>query len=206
LEEDAMTTQVPDPLVVRPTCDPAGTLTLHLDSERGSLVVDDGGERTRFSLLEGGDEVGWYRRGKPVELREVIAHCLRDWTAEQAVLAMSQAAVERAGSDRGCRLGEQLRLAPKARAISVLPFQRWFVYLTTRRGPERLSPADAAARAGYIDRRRGRADTTRLYRRLGLSTQHKGGRGAAAPSQFVSEKTALALCRALDRDPAELGI
>lgn len=200
-----MTTQVKDPLVVRPTCDPAGTLTLRLDSGRGRLVVDDGGERTRFSLCEGGEEVGWVRDGHPVELREVLAHCLRDWSAEQAVLAMSKAAVARAGWDRGCRLGEQVRVAPNARGVSVLPFQRWFVYLTSRSGSERLCPAEAAARAGYIDRRRGRADTTRLYRRLGLATQHKGGRGPAEPSQFVSERTALALCRALDRDPAELG-
>ncbi len=199
-----MNTQVAEPLVVRPTCDPAGTLTLHLDSERGALVVDDDGERTRFSLCEGGEEVGWVSDGHPVELREVIAHCLRDWSAEQAVLAMSKAAVARAGWDRGCRLREQVRVAPMAR-ISVLPFQRWFVYLTSRPGPERLCPAEAAARAGYIDRRRGRADTTRLYRRLGLATQHKGGLGATA-SQSVSEQTALALCRALDRDPAELGI
>jgi len=201
-----MTTHVAEPLVVRPACDPGGALTLHLDAERGRLVVDDDGKRTRFSLCEGGEEIGWVRRGRPVELREVLAHCLRDWSAEQAVLCMSKAAADRAGSDRGCRLAEQVRAAPRARALSVLPFQRWFLYLSSRPGPERLCPAEAAARAGYIDRRRGVADTARLLRRLGLQTQHTGGRGAAPPSQFVSERTALALCRALDRDPAELGV
>lgn len=203
-----MTIQTAEPLVVRPACDPAGTLTLHLCAERGELVVDDDGKRTRFSLGEGGEEVGWFRDGKPVELREVVAHCLRDWSAEQAVLAMSKAAVAQAGWDRGARLGEQVRVLPKCRKLSVLPFQRWFVYLSApeRPKPERLCATHAAERAGYIDPRHGRGDTTRLLRRLGLAVQHKAGRGAAAPSQYVSEETALTLCRALDRDPAELGI
>ncbi len=200
-----MTIQTAEPLVVRPACDPAGTLTLQLCAERGELVVDDDGKRTRFSLCEGGDEVGWVRDGRPVELREVIDHCLRDWSAEQAVLAMSKAAAERAGADRGGCLGEQVRSVPSSRLLSVLPFQRWFVYLSApeRPEPERLCPADAAERAGYVSR--GRGDTSRLLRRLGLAVQQKGGQAAAA-SQYVSEETALALCRALDRDPAELGI
>jgi hypothetical protein len=195
-------------LEVRPACDPTGALRLRIDRERGELVVDDDARLTRFSLSQQGHEVGWYREGSPVELRVVLAQCLRDFDAEQAVLELSERAARRAGWDRGCRLGEAVRDARQAKRLPVLPFQRWFAYLTAPERPEgeRLCPVEAALRAGYVDARKGHGDTSRLLRRLGLAVHHDGRRGAAPPSQFVSAQTALALCRALDRDPTELGI
>jgi hypothetical protein len=52
----------------------------------------------------------------------------------------------------------------------------------------------------------GRADTVRLLRRLGLAEGSDGRTGARGRSRFVNYQTGLALCRALDRDPVELGL
>ena len=67
-----------------------------------------------------------------------------------------------------------------------------------------LTSSLAAERVGY--RAGGRPDTSRLERRLGLRGQRDGRTGKAARQRWVGYRTGVALCRAIDVDPVELGL
>jgi hypothetical protein len=144
------------------------------------------------------------RRRVPVG--EVVAHCLREWDAEQEVLAITARAVReaarrgRAWRPAAKRLRAQADSARRSRRLAVLPFQLLWRELT----PGEVSASTAARRAGFrmAD---GRADMARLERRLGLKPcRHGDGRGSR--NSRVNYDTGVALCRALGRDPAELGL
>jgi hypothetical protein len=203
-------------LAITPSWDPSGTVGLRIDQARGMLVVRDDGEETRLRLRRDRPErLGWWRReGRgawvPASVAEAVCHCLREWEAEQAVLGMSRHAAERAIARGGAWRGVGLRLrrqcgdARRGSRLLALPFQKLWRHLTEE-APEaaRLSKTVAAERAGY-GMSDGRLDTVRLERRLGLAAQMKDG--TRKRNRFVNYETGLALCRALDRDPVELGL
>lgn len=196
----------------RPTWDPTGTLRVSVDPQRRALVVSAAGERIEFVLRAGRpDRLGWVRRTPPrrrVPVGEVVAHCLREWDAEQEVLAITALAVREAASHGRAwrpaakRLRAQADSARRSRRLAVLPFQLLWRELGQAGG--RLSASTAAQRAGFrmAD---GRADTARLERRLGLKPCRAGDAHASRNSR-VNYDTGVALCRALGRDPAELGL
>jgi hypothetical protein len=205
-------------LAITPSWDPTGTVSLRIDRARGTLVVRDDGKEIRFRLRRDRPEwLGWWRREGRSWVRasvgEVVCHCLREWEAEQEVLAMSQAAVSAAREAGGewRRAAEALRsqcaAARHGGRVSVLPFQKLWRHLAGEHRPpgERLSESIAAERAGFrmAD---GRVDTERLMRRLGLSARLDGHSGRRISNRFVNYETGLVLCRALDRDPVELGL
>lgn len=200
---------------ITPSWDPTGTVSLRMDPARGELaVLDDGQETTRFRLRrDRPGRLGWWRReaGRAwmrASVCEVVCHCLREWEAEEEVLAMTRAAVSAAHAAGGdwraaaAWLRKQCSAARRGRRLSTLPFQKWWCHLA---GEERLSVALAAERAGYR-MPDGRADTVRLMRRLGLAEVLDGPSGERVRNRFVNYETGLALCRALDRDPVELGL
>jgi hypothetical protein len=198
---------------VRPNWDPTGTLRVSADRGRRELVVSVDGERIEFALRAGRpDRLGWVRRTPPrrrVPVGEVVAHCLREWDVEQEVLAINEQAVREAARRGGSwwqaarRLHEQARSARRSQRLAVLPFQLLWRELARRSG-DPLTASTAARRAGFrmAD---GRGDTSRLERRLGLRAVG-GGKGRAGRNSCVNYQTGLALCRALGRDPVELGL
>jgi hypothetical protein len=206
-------------LAITPSWDPTGTVSLRIDPHRAELTVVDVGEATIYRLRRDRPErLGWWRvEGGRARVRatvgEVICHCLREWEAEQEVLAMSRAAVAaaRAAGGEWCKAAEALRTqcaaARRGGRVSVLPFQKLWRHLAgEQRAPEeRLSESIAAERAGFwmAD---GRVDTERLMRRLGPSARLDGHSGRRIRNRFVNYETGLVLCRALDRDPVELGL
>jgi hypothetical protein len=205
-------------LAITPSWDPTGTVSLRVDRARGTLVVRDDGEETRFRLRRDRPErLGWWRReGRSLvraSVAEVVCHCLREWEAEQEVLAMSRAAVSaaREGGAEWRRAAEALRsqcaAGRRSGRVSVLPFQKLWRHLAGEHRPagERLAESIAAERAGFrmAD---SRADTERLMRRLGLTARLDGHSGRRIRNRFVNYETGLVLCRALDRDPVELGL
>ena len=205
---------------ITPSWDPTGTVSLRIDPARGELTLfDDGEEATSFRLQRDRPErLGWWRReGVRARVRatvgEVVCHCLREWEAEQEVLAMTRAAissVQAGGGDwreAAARLRSQCSEARRGRRLSTLPFQKLWSHLAGEDRPAeaRLSVTLAAERAGYR-MPDGRADTVRLLRRLGLAELLDGPRGVRVRNRFVNYETGLALCRALDRDPVELGL
>ena len=203
-------------LSVRPLWDPTGTVSVEVDDERGRVVVTARDERLTFVLRESRPErLGWLERRvqdgrvrrRRVSVGEVACHCLREWEAEQRVLALSRQAAARAlarggrWTDPGRRLADQVRAARRRRRVSTLPFR---VLLEHRSGGG-LTAAVAADRAGYrlAD---GRSDTQRLLRRCGLA-RHRDGRNGRSPKQrTVRYQTGVALCRAVAVDPGELGL
>jgi hypothetical protein len=205
---------------ITPSWDPTGTVSLRIDQRRGELtVLDEGKEAMGFRLRRDRPErLGWWRlEGGRARVRatvgEVLCHCLREWEVEQEVLAMTRAAVSAAqaeGEDwreAARRLRSQCSEARRGRRLSTLPFQKLWSHLAGQHRPAevRLSVALAAERAGYR-MPDGRADTVRLMRRLGLSEVIDGPRGERVRNRFVNYETGLVLCRALDRDPVELGL
>lgn len=204
-------------LEISPNWDPNGTLSVRVDRERGELCVhDDDEEVMRFALCERrAERLGWYRRApgraRRVAVAEVLAHCLRAWDAEQEVLHITRAAADRAARRGGAwqqparRLRAQAASARRAQRVATLPFRRWWQHASDQRrlGERALSLSQVALRAGYVSAD-GRADVTRLQRRLGLAAHRSAGRPAI--NAFVTHDTALTLCRALERDPVELGL
>jgi hypothetical protein len=194
----------------RPTWDPTGTLRVSVDSELRELVVSVDGERIEFALrTERPERLGWVRRTPPrrrVAVGEVVAHCLRDWYAEQEVLAITEQAAREAARRGGSwwraagRLRDQNQAARRSQRLAVLPFQLLWRELAQRKG-ESLTASTAARRAGFLSG--GRGDTSRFERRLGLRPT---GGGSANRNTTVNYETGLTLCRALDRDPVELGL
>jgi hypothetical protein len=207
------------PVVIAPQWDPSGSVGLRVDASRGELVVSGGGQVTELVLRrERPERLGWSERQRNpggrvrhrrVSVGEALCHCLREWEAEQEVLRISREAAERAIArgggwrEAGLALRDQCAEAGRGSRVSVLPFQVLCRQLTEAAPePARLSKGELALRAGYVAR--GIGDVVRLERRLGLREQSKGA--VRARSRFVNYETGLALCRALDRDPVELGL
>jgi hypothetical protein len=208
-------------LQIRPLWDPTGTVSVEVRDDRGELIVAADGEELRFTLREDRPErLGWVerrvrdgrvRRRRRVAVGEVVCHCLREWDAEQQVLALSERAaaraLERGGrwAAAGRRLADQARAARTRKRVSTLPFQVLFAHRSGGVGAEALTAAVAAERIGYrmAD---GHSDTQRLLRRFGLSC-HRDGRGGRSQFQrSVRYETGVALCRAVAVDPVELGL
>jgi hypothetical protein len=207
-------------LRIRPLWDPTGTVSLEVDEERRELVVRTGYELLRFVLSEERpDRLGWVECGtapgtgrrRRVAVGEVVCHCLGEWEAEQRVLELSRRAAGRAlrrggrWAAAGRRLADQTRAAPRRRRVSTLPFQVLFGHRAspTREAP--LSAALAAERVGYRTAE-GRSDTQRLRRRAGIARSRDGRSGQARWQRFVNYETGVALCRAVEVDPVELGL
>ena len=206
-------------LVIAPRFDPTGTVRVEIDADRREVVVIDDGEVFRYVLVESEPEcLGWAldhcgRPVMPATVGEVVNRCLRDWDAEQAVAELTLAAAARAeqrGEDwpeAATRLRRQVHAARRLRRLPARIFQKWWIYLADERRPEgcRLNEHVAAVRAGYLTAA-GDPDTARLFRRLGIADNAVSRCGARSRSSHVNYETALALCRALDRDPVDLGL
>lgn len=200
-------------VAVRPSWDPTGTLRVSVDRERRELVVSVEGERIEFTLrTERPDQLGWVRRTPPrgrVPVGEVVAHCLREWDAEQEVLGVTEQTVREARAhgpawlSAAKRLQDQVRSARHRRRMAVLPFQLLWRELAEAHGGPGLSVSTAALRAGFRNPD-GSADTSRLERRLGLRP-YASRWGRETRNHSVNSETRPALCRALGLDPAEVG-
>ena len=200
-------------LEIRPTWDPTGTLRVCVDRDRRELVLSVDRQRIEFILQsEQPDHLGWLRWTppcRPVSVGEVVAHCLREWDAEQAVLELTEQAVRDAARSGGAwwraatRLREQARSARNSQRLAVLPFQLLWRDLAGRESGH-LTVSTAALRAGFRTPD-GRADTSRFERRLGLRPTGNGSDGATRNTS-VNYETGVTLCRALGRDPVELGL
>jgi hypothetical protein len=92
-------------LEIRPAWDRSGKVRLRLCEERRELVVTADGEITRYRLWEDApDRLGWVERRleqglvrrRRVAVGDVACACLREWDAEQRVIALSLAAAARA--------------------------------------------------------------------------------------------------------------
>ena len=205
---------------VRPLWDPTGTVSVEVDKERRELVVTAGGELLKFVLREDRPErLGWVEhrredgrmRRRGVAVGDVVCHCLREWEAEEQVLELSRRAARRALASGGRwsaparRLAAQASAARRCRRVSTLPFKVLFEHRSDAARGAPLSASLAAERIGYrmAD---GRSDTERLRRRLGLA-RHRDGHGGRSPLQrSVGYETGVALCRAVEVDPVELGL
>lgn len=207
-------------LRIRPLWDPTGSVSVEFDEGRRELMVSTGCELLRFVLSEERpDRLGWVECGtakgtvrrRRVAVGEVVCHCLGEWDAEQRVLELSRRAAGRAlrrggrWAAAGRRLADQTRAAPRRRRVSTLPFQVLFGHRAspTREAP--LSAALAAERVGYRTAE-GRSDTQRLRRRAGIARSRDGRSGRARWQRFVNYETGVALCRAVEVDPVELGL
>lgn len=84
--------------------------------------------------------------------------------------------------------------------VSNAPFRERFIFL---RDAGEITSGDVARELGWTlpPKKRGRLDTTRVRRVLGLTMTSDG-----APQRTVSVKTATALAAALGMDPVEVGI
>lgn len=205
---------------IRPLWDPTGTVSVEVDQERGELVVRAGAERIEFALAEERPQrLGWVERrsddgrvrSRRVSAGEVVCHCLREWDAEQQVLELSRRAARRAlkrggpWAGPGRRLGDQATAARRGRRVSTLPFQVLFAERSNRANSAQLTASLAARRMGY-QAAGGRCDTQRLLRRLGLACHRDGRGGEGRRQRSVRYETGVALCRAIEVDPVELGL
>jgi hypothetical protein len=126
------------------------------------------------------------------------------------VLELSLAAAARAQRrggrwrEAGARLADQARSAARRGRVSTLPFRVLFRHLSDSRRERPLSASLAAERIGF--EARGRPDTSRLKRRFGLADQRDGTAGETRSQRSVGYRTGVALCRAIDVDPVELGL
>ena len=203
---------------IRPTWDPSGTVSVRVSAERRELVLCAEGELRHFRLVEErAERLGWVERDledgrvRPprVSVGEVMCACLREWEAEQAVGEVTQEAVARAKRRGGCwraageRLECQLRGARRAARVSAVPFRVLFRHRSHPRQRRAMSVSEAAERVGYVTAE-GKPDTQRLRRRLGLA--HNSDAQGPRFQRAVGYRTGLALCRAIDVDPVELGL
>lgn len=206
-------------LVIAPRFDPTGTVRVEIDADRREVVVTDEGEVYRYVLDEHEPQrLGWALQGdRPptaqATVGDVVSRCLRDWDVEQIVAQITLAAAVRAEQREGdwavaaARLRRQVQAARRLRRVPARLFQKWWVYLADERRPDdcRLSEHVAALRAGYV-RANGDPDTARLLRRLGIADNAVNRCGVRSRSSQVNYETALTLCRALGRDPVDLGL
>lgn len=200
---------------ITPRSDPTGERTLWVSEQRGEVVVEDGGERWRYVVRSSSPAAfGWARVGPEGHLERVCAvvvlgECLRDLDAEEAVIAATRRACERTralgGEWRAAAERVRAQVRPnRSRRVPVVLFQKWWRHVTGQGAECELTAVMAAERAGW--RLRGRGDAERLLRRLGLVETQDGGAGCRRLNESVNYETGLALCRALDRDPVELGL
>ena len=205
-------------VVITPRYDPTGERTVRVDRDSGEVVVEDPGEALRYRVRDDRPaRLGWVRidrsgRSEAVSVAQVACECLRDLDGERAVVDATIAAAERVAAcsptwrEAALRLREQAHSALRSRRVAVALFQKWWRHLAEEAPEaERLSKSLACERAGYR-MPDGRHDTTRLLRRLGLSESEEGGTRRRRLSESVNYETGLALCRALGRDPVELGL
>ncbi len=205
---------------IEPLWDPTGTVSVEVDQDRRELVVTARGERVEFALAEERPErLGWVERRaedgrvrtRHVSVGEVVCHCLREWEAEQQVLELSRKAARRAlkrggpWAGPGRRLGDQATAARRGRRVSTLPFQVLFAQRSSPANSAPLTASLAARRMGY-QAAGGRTDTQRLLRRLGLACHRDGRGGEGRRQRSVRYETGVALCRAVEVDPVELGL
>jgi hypothetical protein len=207
-------------LQIKPLWDPTGTVSVELHDERPEAVVRTEVEVLRFVLKEDrADRLGWveYRytsaavRRRRVAVGEVMCHCLREWDAEQRVLELSREAARRAlarggrWAAAGRRLADQTRSAPARRLVSTLPFQVLLGHRPTAVRDAVVDIATAAHRGGYLTTD-GRSDTQQLRRRAGVARHRDSRSGRSRLQRSVRYETGVALCRAVDVDPVELGL
>ncbi|MCA1679268.1 MAG: hypothetical protein LC777_10150 [Actinobacteria bacterium] len=203
---------------IKPLWDPTGTVSVEVDQDRRELVVRAGAQLIEFALGEERPErLGWVERraedgrvrSRHVSVGEVVCHCLREWEAEQQVLELSRRAARWARArggpwvGPGRRLGDQATSTPRRQRVSTLPFQVLFAQRLSGQGGPRLTATLAAQRMGY--EAGGRCDTQRLLRRIGLAS-HSDGHGRTWRQRSVGYDTGVALCRAVEVDPVELGL
>jgi hypothetical protein len=203
-------------LHIKPLWDPSDTVSVELDEDRRELVVRAGAERRQFVLREQRrGRLHWVerspgRRGArnvPVSVGEVVCHCLREYEAEARVCELSADVAARAlarggrWAALGRRLADQARAAQRVQRVSTLPFQVLFEHHANAAREEHVT-ARAADRAGYL-MADGRADTQQLLRRIGLARDQGSAREARRSVQY---DTAVALCRAVEVEPVELGL
>jgi hypothetical protein len=207
-------------LEIKPLWDPTGTVSVEVDDECPELIVRAEAEELRFVLKEDrADRLGWveYRhvngpvRRRRVSVGEVVCHCLREWEAEQWVLAMSRRAARRAlarggrWAAAGRRLADQTQNAPGRRLVSTLPFRVLLGHRSNAVGEAVTAISTAAQRSGYLTTH-GRSDTQRLRRRAGVAGCRDGRGERSHLQRSVRYETGLALCRAVGVDPVELGL
>lgn len=205
---------------IKPLWDPTGTVSVEVDQDRCELVVRAGAQLIEFALAEERPErLGWVERRaedgllrhRRVAVGEVVCHCLREWEAEQQVLELSGRAARRAlgrggpWADPGRRLRDQARAARRHQRVSTLPFQVLFMQRSSDAHTAPLTATLAAQRMGY-QAAGGRVDTQRLLRRLGLACHRDGHAGQGRRQRSVRYETGVALCRAVEVDPVELGL
>ncbi len=204
---------------IQPLWDPTGTVAITVDEQRREVSVRGGGEVTRYVLRDDRPQrLGWVecrledglQRRRRVSVLEVVAGCLREWDAEQAVIALSVTAAQRAAErwpsqrDRARRLADQARRARGGGRVALLPFQVLWAHHTDARRPEPLDASVAARRGGFAlpD---GSGDTQRLKRRLGLPEEARSARPRPC-QRLANYETGVALCRAIDIEPAQCGL
>lgn len=205
-------------LEITPTWASGQAVTLRLCHQRRQLTVHTPGEVRQYVLHETSPErLGWVehtlhgeRPGRRrVTVGEVVFACLREWEAEQAVLALTTAAARGAGQ-RGKpwaraakRLRAQVQYAQQRQRIPTLPLQMLWQQRTSPRNEQPLTASLAAERVGYLCD--GKPDTTLLLRRLGVAEQ-PDKTGGHNRQRAVNYQTALTLCTALGVDPVEVGL
>lgn len=204
-------------LEIRLSWDATGRWAAWLDEVRRELIVahDDQSQVYLKLCTEAPDELGWVRvehsSRRQISVGDAVGYCFADLDAECAMLEITRRAV-RAARARGKgwhagarRLENQVRNVGGQRRVPLLPFKAWWEYASDPQvvGTRVLTLSEAAKRAGYR-MKDGRADTSRLQRRLGLRAEATGGRRAV--SERVNYETAVRLCRALELDPVDLGL
>jgi hypothetical protein len=207
-------------LLIKPLWDPTGAVSVEVDDEGPEVVVRTGVEVLRFVLSEHrSDRLGWVElrhsngavRRRRVAVGEVVCHCLREWDAEQRVLELSRDAARRAlarggrWAAAGRRLADQTRSAPARRLVSTLPFQVLLGHRPSAVRDAIMDIATAAQRSGFVTAD-GRSDTQRLRRRAGVARHRDGRIGRSRWQRVVRYETGVALCRAVEVDPVELGL
>lgn len=203
---------------IAPQWDPTGTVAITVDEQRAEVMVRGGGQVIGYRLRDDRPQrLGWVERRlesgllrrRRVSVGEVVCGCLREWDAEQAVIALSVTAAQRAAErwpahrDRARRLAHQARRARGGGRVALLPFQVLWAHHTDSERPEPLSASVAARRIGF-ELPNGSGDTQRLKRRLGLLEARSAH---PRPRQRLANyETGVALCRAIDIEPAQCGL
>ncbi len=204
---------------IEPLWDPTGTVRITVDEQRREVIVRGRGEVIQYLLRDDRPHrLGWLERRlehgllrrRRVSVGEVVCGCLREWDAEQAVIALSLTAAQRAAERWPAHRCEARRLAHQARRarerdrVALLPFQVLWAHHTDPQRPQPLSASVAARRIGF-QLPDGTGDTQRLKRRLGLPEDARTTQ--PRPRQRLTNyETGVALCRAIDIEPAQCGL
>ena len=206
-------------LEISPAWDPTDRVTIRLDPGRRELEVRADPETLRYRLRDSRPErLGWVEEHatdnaapvrRRVPLSEVVLACLREWDAEEAVIALSRHAAQDARrrgpawQSAARKLSNQAAQARGRKRVSALPLQVLWRHRSDPARPAPLTSCLAAQRAGYRTQD-GREDTQRFRRRLGVA--HSVSNGQRSVQRAVSYETGLALCEALDITPTDIGL